>query len=468
MKSLCLTILIAGLLPWPTGRADERAALVIGVSDYKAFGKLDNPRQDHAEMVRALKALGFSVTDSHNPTLQQIEDITRQFVQSHEDAKEVVFYFSGHGLQVQGRNYLTGIDSSLDVMRGLEELENTSLKGDALIMAKEAHIRQTAESTLAPLDKVLALLDHVGQRGAARVIILDCCRDNPLGSKSLVSKSVLPPKGGLGKVDAPRGMLIAFAAREGKTAAQTELGQPSLYTMALLKHIHTPGLEAEQVFKRTRATVLELSQDEQEPAEYTNLTGNLVFSRSAPGSAASVAVVAAAGELPMLKAGSADQSGKTGADGEGTGAPPPELPERGYFDLDALFSQSAYAAYNTYSKGQILRRVQNFLRQDGLYAGVVDGLPGRGTQQALLAWQRKNLAMVTGRLESETLGAMKLTGLPQESRPQETVRAAPTQSRPRQRPVPGASAPPPAAPAPARPVEMSPDEFLRRARALEN
>lgn len=260
-------------------QAAERCALVIGVSDYQSFNPLDNPRQDHAEMVAALSRLSFQVTEKHNASREDILNLAQSFAQQNPDAREVVFYYSGHGVQVQGRNYLTGLDSEMDVQRGLDELDRTSLKGDALTMAKEAHVRQVAEAGLVSLDVVLGHLERGGRKDCARVIILDCCRDNVLGTKSLASKSILAPKSGLAKVDAPRGMLIAFAAREGRTAAQTEVGKPSLYTLALLRHIGTPGLEAEQIFKRTRATVLELSEDTQEPAEYTNLTGSLIFNR---------------------------------------------------------------------------------------------------------------------------------------------------------------------------------------------
>lgn len=464
--------------------AAERCALVVGVSDYQVFGQLDNPRQDHAAMVKVLLQVGFAVTEMHNPTRQQLEEITRRFSQDNQDAREVVVYYSGHGLQVQGRNYLTGTDSQLEVTKGLEELDRTSLSGEALVMAKEAHVRQSADSGLVALDKVLGHMEGMGKRGAARVVILDCCRNNPLGTKTLAAKSILPPKGGLGRVDAPKGMLIAFAARDGQVALQTEIGQPSLYTKALLSHILTPGLEVEQVFKRTRATVLDLSREEQEPAEYTNLTGNLVFNRSVPGSADGAAAVAAASELPKMKAELDDQRERTGIIGNGavppSGAPTLELPERGYFDLEALFSGSAYAHYNSYSKGQILRRAQNIMRQEGHYAGIADGLPGPGTQKALLDWQRRNLVTATGRLDSETLVPMKLIDLPMESQPQEVVRTIGKPSSPRQRSTEGASNPPtprvakpkmqlpPAAPSPVKSTELTPEEFLRRARALEN
>ena len=346
---LCLQLAAASAL------AEERCALVVGVSDYKVFGRLDNPRQDHAEMVKALRNVGFAVTEMHNPTRQQLEEITRRFSEENKTAREVVVYYSGHGLQVQGRNYLTGTDSQLEVTQGLSELDRTSLSGEALLMAKEAHVRQSAESGLVALDKVLGQLETMGQRSAARVVILDCCRDNPLGTKTLSAKSILPPKGGLGRVNAPRGMLIAFAARDGQVALQTEAGKPSLYTTALLTHIQTPGLEVEQVFKRTRATVLDLSREEQEPAEYTNLTGNLVFNRAAPGSDAGASVAAAA-ELPQMKAELDERREQTAIADTAVappGAQPSDLPERGYFNLDELFSGSDYGNYDSYSQEQI-------------------------------------------------------------------------------------------------------------------
>jgi uncharacterized caspase-like protein len=400
--------------------AAERCALVIGVSDYEVFGKLDNPRQDHAEMVKTLRQLGFEVTERHNPNRQDLAGLVKDFAAAHRDAREAVFYYSGHGLQIQGRNYLTAVDSKMDVEKDLNELDASVLKGDSLLLAKEAHIRQKAEEGLLALDSLLANLDNLGTKNVARVVILDCCRDNPLGTKSLVAKSVLPAKGGLGRIEAPSGMLIAFAAREGKVALQTELGRPSLYT--LLEQLRVPGLEVEQVFKRTRARVREVSNEEQEPAEYTNLTGNLVFNRSGaplsepPGSPA---VPLAVMDQPLSSPPAATAS-------------PRDLPATGHFTLNEIYRDSPYAAYNDYSQKETLRAAQTKLKQMGHYSGGVDGAMGRGTQRAILDWQRASGLTVTGRLDTESLSALGLTG---------RALTYPPATKPRPRPRPSVTSP---------------------------
>jgi hypothetical protein len=276
-----------------------------------------------------------------------------------------------------------------------------------------------------PLDQVLSALEKIGGKDSARVIILDCCRDNPLGTKTLAAKSILPPKGGMGKVDAPRGMLIAFATREGKTAAQTELGRPSLYTLALLKHIGTPGLEAEQVFKRTRATVLELSGEEQEPAEYTNLTGSLVFN---PGAAVSTEPQPA----PLVMQETAPLPSRLQTTLPQSPAQPDGMPSRGFFSLDELFTPGAYAGYNAYTRSQILKQAQTRLKSAGNYASAVDGLPGKGTQQALEAYQIANQLPRTGKLDDPTLKRLALEGMKQMSPPVSRVKdTSPSQSKSR-------------------------------------
>lgn len=417
-----LPLLLLSLLQ-PFCAAASRVALVIGVSDYQVFSRLDNPRQDHAEMVKALKELGYVVLDMHNPTRDQIAKLAQTFSSSHPDAKEVVIYYSGHGMQVQGKNYLTGIDSSLEVEKGLDELDRTSLSGEALVMAKEAHIRQTAEKGLLSLESVLGEIEKMGGAKSARVVILDCCRDNPLGTKTLASKSILQTKGGMAQESAS-GMLIAFAAKAGKTAEQTELGSTSLYTKALLLHIRTPGLEVEQVFKRARATVLELSNGGQEPDEYTNLTGNLVFNPSPSGNDQrdiEDELQKMKDELERLRRDKdkLTETSPTGIPGAAipNTAPLPILPARGYFTQSELLSSSRYAGYNSYSKGQVLKAAQVNLKAQGHYTGGADGLAGPGTQKSILNFQQSRGLPVTGILDAPTLQALGIHDMSEVSPP---------------------------------------------------
>lgn len=256
--------------------AAERVALIIGNCNYQHFGKLDNPKQDHDEMTSLLsKELGFTVVEGLNLDTAGFRKAIADFAQKHSGAKEIVFYFSGHGMQVQGENYLTGVDSTLDSPEKAKKeaaLAN-AFDGDSLRQQQEVLIRQEAEKHLVPLSLVLQYIERMGAENAVRVVILDSCRDNPIGTKSALSSK------GLKGVDPPSGMLIAFAAREGRTALQTETGKPSLYTGELLKQMRQPGLPVEQVFKATRAEVVRLSSSQQVPAEYSLLTGDMFFMR---------------------------------------------------------------------------------------------------------------------------------------------------------------------------------------------
>jgi formylglycine-generating enzyme required for sulfatase activity len=258
--------------------AAPRAAFVAGNSDYKVFSKLDNPRQDAAEVAKALTALGFSVTQVDDLSVAELKTKFTAFSAAHPDAKEIVFYFSGHGLQVHGENYLTGTDSTLfDAVKREKELKATLPDERDRTEQLEKETKRDAERSMWSLSSVTGGLEGMGSKEAVRVVILDSCRDNPAGTKT-----VLPSKG-FARVEAPSGMLIAFAAKEGTTAAQTEAGQPSLYTGQLLKFLAEPGLTAEQVFKKTRAAVLKVSDNRQEPREYSSLTGEPIFLTGGPG-----------------------------------------------------------------------------------------------------------------------------------------------------------------------------------------
>ncbi len=264
-------LLSAALLASPLTAA-ERVAFVAGNCAYKAFSVLDNPKQDAAEVTRVLTALGFAVTRVDDLTADALKQRFTAFSAAHPDAKEIVFYFSGHGLQVHGENYLTGTDSKLfDAVKRGEELKALLPDKDDRISQLEKETRRDANLTMWSLSDLTGTLEKTGQKEAVRLVILDSCRDNPAGTKT-----VLPSKGFV-KAEAPSGMLIAFAAKEGTTAAQTGAGQTSLYTQSLLKFLGVPGLTAEQVFKKTRAEVIKVSDGTQEPREYSSLTGELVF-----------------------------------------------------------------------------------------------------------------------------------------------------------------------------------------------
>ena len=250
--SCCFTFLLA-----TTALAESRIALVIGNGAYESGAKLDNPANDAELMARTLAGAGFEVTKVVDASRFEMRKAMLDYSRRLSGAKTIgVFYYAGHGLQVDGQNYLLPIDASP------ARKDELSLHGVAL-------------------SEFLRTLNSVsGSDGRLNVVILDACRNNPFarGWRS-VSR-------GLATVDAPSGTLIAFATSPGDVAADGE-GANSPYTLALSQMIKKPGLPIEQTFKGARNLVWEWTKGSgkaQIPWESTSLRGDFYFT---PGGAAS-------------------------------------------------------------------------------------------------------------------------------------------------------------------------------------
>jgi hypothetical protein len=240
--------------------AETRIALVIGNGDYQSGSKLDNPVNDANLMTKTLRGAGFQVTRVVDADRFQMRkamlDYSRQLTNSNTIG---VFYYAGHGMQVDGQNYLLPIDASP------ARKDELSLHGVAL-------------------SEFLRTLNLVsGSDGRLNVVILDACRNNPFarGWRSV--------NRGLATVDAPSGTLIAFATAPGDVAADGD-GVNSPYTLALAQMIKKPGLAIEQTFKGARNLVWEWTKQSgkaQIPWESTSLRGDFYFT---PGVAVSKTV----------------------------------------------------------------------------------------------------------------------------------------------------------------------------------
>ena len=158
-----------------------------------------------------------------------------------------LFFYAGHGLQVNGSNYLIPIDAKL-------ENEND------------------VEYDCVRAGRILAKMESAGS--STNIVILDACRDNPFerGWRRGTQGN------GLAFMNAPSGSLIAYATSPGSTAADGT-GRNGLYTSALLEHIITPNITIEDVFKRVRTTVRLQSASKQIPWESTSLEGNFYFKK---------------------------------------------------------------------------------------------------------------------------------------------------------------------------------------------
>jgi uncharacterized caspase-like protein len=227
--------------------ADKRVALVIGNSAYQNVARLPNPVNDGATIAATLKDAGFDVVDSrHDLPAAETRRVLRDFADSARDADIAVVYYAGHGIEVDGGNYLIPVDAKLE--------RDTDVYDEAL-----------------SLDRVLLAIEPAKR---LRLVILDACRDNPFSKvmkRTVASRAIGQ---GLAKVEPTSpNMLIAYSAKAGSTAADGD-GKNSPFTVALSKHLTTPGLDVRRAFGFVRDDVLKITGNRQEPFVYGSLGGD--------------------------------------------------------------------------------------------------------------------------------------------------------------------------------------------------
>lgn len=226
---------------------EKRIALVIGNADYKQGNTLSNPVNDAKAFSAALKELGFTVLtflDADQKTLKVAMD---EFGERLADFNVGLFYFAGHGLQVNGVNYMIPVDADL-------------------------RVAQDVDYDCVDVGRLLGKMEAAGT--ATNIVILDACRDNPF-ERSWSGRSGVRGSG-LAFMNAPSGSIIAYATSPGKTASDGT-GKNGLYTEALLEYINVPGLPIEEFFKNVRTLVEIKSNKAQTPWESTSLKGNFYF-----------------------------------------------------------------------------------------------------------------------------------------------------------------------------------------------
>jgi uncharacterized caspase-like protein len=227
--------------------AARRVALVLGNSAYQNVAKLPNPVNDGAAMAATLTSAGFDVVDSrHDLPAAETRRALRDFADRARDADIAVVYYAGHGIEVDGTNYLIPVDAKLE--------RDTDVYDEAF-----------------SLDRVLLAIEPAKQ---LRLVILDACRDNPFArimKRTVASRAIGQ---GLAKVEpASPNTLIAYAAKAGSTASDGD-SKNSPFTSALVKHITTPGLDVRKAFGFIRDDVLKNTSNRQEPYVYGSLGGD--------------------------------------------------------------------------------------------------------------------------------------------------------------------------------------------------
>jgi uncharacterized caspase-like protein len=236
--------------------AEKRIALAIGNSNYQNVSHLANPANDAATLAATFRKANFDiVTLRVDLSAIEMRRALRDFGEKARDADIAVVYYAGHGIEVDGINYLIPVDAALE--------RDTDIYDEAL-----------------SLERVLIAVEPAR---ALRLIILDACRDNPF-AKHMKQKIARRSVGrGLAKVEPPSpDTMIAFAAKAGFTASDGDDRKTSPFAAALAEHLTKPGLDLRKAFGFVRDDVLKATDNRQEPFIYGSLGGDDVALVPAP------------------------------------------------------------------------------------------------------------------------------------------------------------------------------------------
>ena len=244
-QRLACTFLILLLSAFPA-MSEKRVALVIGNGAYQSTPALANPANDAGDMAAALKEVGFEVILAKDVDNRAMERAIVQFARLSQDADASLFYYAGHGIQHRGNNYLVPIDARLE--------DEFSLNFE-----------------LARVSDVISALE---QARGVKILVLDACRNNPLADKltRLSASRQFGAARGLARIDAIRGMIIAYATQPDQVAVDGT-GRNSPFTRALLKQIAEPGVEIGTLFRRVAMDVNHATGGRQLPELSVSLFG---------------------------------------------------------------------------------------------------------------------------------------------------------------------------------------------------
>ena len=255
--------------------ADKRVAFVVGNGAYKNVAPLPNPAVDAKSMAKLLRTVGFDVVEGSNLTRDKMTEKLLDFGKKAEGADVALFFYAGHGIAVNGTNYLLPVDADLK--------SEMDVKLGAAI-----NIDLTLEQTMSD--------------AKVKLVFLDACRDNPFAAKIRSAKATrsVSVESGLAEMKSSEGTLIAFATGPGQTALDGEAGTNSPFTRALLANIAAPGAEIQQAMTKVRAQVNEETGKNQLPWGHTNLIGSVYLNPTA-------ATATEASNMPAIAAGPASE-----------------------------------------------------------------------------------------------------------------------------------------------------------------
>lgn len=249
MKSAVGKVILCSLLftlmqAFPAQAAPEkRLALVIGNAVY-GFSPLKNPVNDASDIATSLQKLGFTVILKKNVNIKEMEASIQDFGNRLKLGGVGLFYFAGHGLQVNGINYLIPVGAKID---------------------KESDIKYEAVDAGKILDEM------ANAANGFNIVILDACRDNPFHRQFRSVSRGLAIVG-----SAPKGSYISYSTSPGQVALDGD-GRNSPFAAALIKYMKEPGWTIEQVFKNVRHRLSQDTDGKQVPWELSSLEGDFFF-----------------------------------------------------------------------------------------------------------------------------------------------------------------------------------------------
>jgi hypothetical protein len=240
--SICLSLLLSS-----EARADGRVALVIGNAAYANATLLRNSRNDADDISDQLRRLGFEVIDGRDLDGRGMRAALARFAQKLRGTDAALFYYSGHGLQIEGQNYLVPVDAQVDP--------------DSIVTFD--------------LVKLEDVIEALGYTSGTRLMVLDACRTNPF-AKAIAQRS--GNRGGeisrgLARIDRTQGMLIAYATQANAVAADGT-GRNSPFTNALVREMQEPGIEVGALFRHVAVSVNRETRGQQTPELSVSLLGD--------------------------------------------------------------------------------------------------------------------------------------------------------------------------------------------------
>ena len=250
---LVLAVLVGALLARPA-LAERRVALVIGNAAYQTAAPLKNPANDAADISAALQRLGFEVVAGNDLDAQSMRRTVKRFADVLPGADVALFFYAGHAVQVNGKNYLAPVDADLQKESDLD-FETVSLDLVRRQMEREA---------------------------TTQLVFLDACRDNPLTRRFISAARSTRAGAGLARLEtAAEGTFIAFATQPDNVALEgAERNSP--FIAALLRNIDRPGVEISALMTDVRRDVYEATDRQQLPWTNSSLLGSFYFNPPEP------------------------------------------------------------------------------------------------------------------------------------------------------------------------------------------